>query len=140
MKEPEFYKFTYTLTLHVASTLSRINPGSVFCYISGSGTDSTEKGKTMWARVKGKTENDIAKLPFSKTYAFRPGLLKPTAGMKNTLSYYKWFGWLYYPIKLFAPGLASTLKELGLAMIYAVTKGYDKSVVEVKDILKLAKG
>lgn len=140
MKEDEYTRLSYTLTMHVASTLSRMNPGMIFCYISGAGTDSTEKGRMMWARVKGRTENDLMKLPFKKVYAFRPGMLKPTKGLKNTLSYYKWLGWLYYPLRLFAPGSASTLKELGQAMINALLKGYDKQVLEVKDIVKLAKG
>lgn len=139
MKEPEFYKMAYTLTMHVAETLSRKNTGMTFCYISGSGTDSTEKGRSMWARVKGKTENDLAKLPFKKTYAFRPGYLHPTPGLKNTLPYYKWLSWMYPFFRTFFPGFVSTLKELGLAMINAVRLGYEKPVLEVKDIVDLAK-
>ena len=91
MKEPEFYRLTYTLTMHVAQTLSTLNPGMTFCYISGAGTDSTEKGRMMWARVKGKTENDLMKLPFKQVYNFRPAILQSTKGLKNTLPYYKYF-------------------------------------------------
>ena len=88
MKEPEFYQKTYVLTMHLAEVLSKQNPQMVFCYISGAGTDSSEKGRQMWARVKGKTENDLMKLPFKKVYNFRPGVLEPTKGLKNTLKYY----------------------------------------------------
>ncbi|MGN6292981.1 MAG: NAD-dependent epimerase/dehydratase family protein, partial [Chitinophagaceae bacterium] len=80
MKEPDYYKVTYTLTLHVANTLVRLNPGMSFSYISGAGTDSSEKGRSMWARVKGKTENDLMKLPFRQVFAFRPGFIKPIKG------------------------------------------------------------
>ncbi len=139
MKEPEYYRLTHTLTLHVAQVLSRLNPGMVFCYISGAGTDNSEKGRVMWARVKGKTENDLMKLPFKSVYAFRPGLLHPTKGLKNVLPVYKYLGWLYYPIRLFFPSSASTLRELGLAMINAVLKGYSKQVLEVKDIVAFSK-
>ena len=138
-KEADFYNPTYTLTMNFASTLSKQNSDMTFCYISGAGTDSTEKGRTMWARVKGKTENDLMKLPFKKVYNFRPGIIKPTKGLKNTLSFYKYLGWLLPVIKLFAPNFVSSLKELGIAMINAVTKGYEKQILEVKDIVALSK-
>jgi hypothetical protein len=139
MKEPEFYKFTYTLTVHVAGTLSRQNPGMTFCYISGRGTDSTEKGRMMWARVKGKTENDLFKLPFKEAYAFRPGYMHPTKGLKNTLNSYKYISWMYPFMRVVFPNSVSTLKELGLAMIEVALHGYDKKIIEVKDIKILAK-
>ena len=93
--EKEFTELTYTLTMHVAQTLSKLNSGMVFCYVSGSGTDSTEKGKRMWARVKGKTENDLMKVDFKAVYNFRPGFMKPTRGLKNTLSGYKYINWMF---------------------------------------------
>jgi uncharacterized protein YbjT (DUF2867 family) len=139
MKEPEFYQKTYVLTMHVATELSKNNPQMTFCYISGAHTDSTEKGKQMWARVKGKTENDLMKLPFKKVYNFRPGILQPTKGLKNTLKFYHWFGWLIPVIRLIAPGSICSLKELGLAMITVATKGYEKQVLEIKDIKAAAK-
>jgi uncharacterized protein YbjT (DUF2867 family) len=139
MKEPEFTRLTYDLTMHIAETLSRQNTGMIFSYISGAGTDSTEKGRSMWARVKGKTENDLMKLPFKKVFAFRPGYLQPTAGLKNTLKYYKYFSWMYPFWNLVLPRFVSTLKELGLAMINASLKDYSKNVIEVKDIRTLAK-
>lgn len=135
-KEAEYSELTYTLTLNFAKAVSK-NPSMIFCYISGAGTDAN--GRMMWARVKGKTENDLKKLPFKKVYNFRPGILYPTKGLKNTLSAYKYFGWLIPLIKLLTPNSGTTLAELGKAMIHAVTKGYDTQTIEVKDIKILAK-
>ncbi len=139
MKEDEFNKFTHTLTLNFAQTLVKYNKDMTFCYVSGAGTDSTEKGKTMWARVKGRTENDLAKLSFKQVYNFRPGVMSPTKGLKNTLSFYKYLGWLMPILRLFAPGVICTLKEVGLAMVNSVNKGYEKQTIEVSDIKVLAK-
>jgi uncharacterized protein YbjT (DUF2867 family) len=139
MKEADYYKLTYTLTMHVAETLSRLNPEMTFCYISGTGTDSSEKGRLMWARVKGKTENDLMKLPFKQLYNFRPNVIEPIKGLKNTLRIYKYFGWLLPVIKLLAPNHICSLRDLGLAMIHAATKGYHKNILEVKDIRVLSK-
>ena len=125
--------------MHVAQLFSKLNPAMSFCYISGAGTDSTEKGRTMWARVKGKTENDLMKLPFKQVYNFRPGILQPTKGLKNTLSFYKYFGWLIPVIKRIAPKYICSLRELGIAMINSATKGYEKQILEVKDIIVLSK-
>lgn len=138
LKEPEYTRLTYDLTLHVASHLSQVNPDMTFCYISGAATDSTEKGKVMWARVKGKTENALMKLPFKKVYAFRPGYMHPTPGLKNTLTMYTFLSWSYPILRKFFPAHVSTLKELGLAMIYSAQKDLGKSVLEVKDIIKMA--
>jgi hypothetical protein len=139
MNEDEYTKISYTLTMNFARTVSRLNHNMSFSYISGVGTDSSEKGKLMWARVKGKTENDLMKLPFKAVYAFRPGMLKPTMGQKNTLKYYKYLGWLYPILKAIIPNSASSLQELGLAMIQASANGSEKKVLEVKDIIQLAK-
>ena len=138
MKEPQYHRLTYDLTVHVAETLVRLNKGMTFCYVSGSGTDSSEKGKRMWARVKGKTENHLMSLPFGKAYMFRPGFLRPTAGLKNTLSMYKYINWLYPVMLLLAPKYVCTLKELGRAMIHAVIKRPSRSIQEVKRIVLLA--
>lgn len=138
MKEDAYYTFTYTLTLHVANTLVKYNPDMTFCYVSGASTDSTESGRLMWARVKGKTENDLMKLPFKQVYNFRPGAIEATKGLKNVLSYYKYFSWLFPIIKLFAPNAVVKLKEIGIAMINTVTKGYEKQILEVSDIKALA--
>jgi len=123
----------------MASCLVTRNPNMVFCYISGAGTDSSEKGKSMWARVKGKTENQLLGLGFKKAYMFRPGYMQPTKGLKNTLSWYKVLGWAYPAFRMFFPNFVCTLKELGLAMINSVTRGYEKPILEVKDIVKLAR-
>jgi hypothetical protein len=139
MEEDEYIKITCTLTLNVAQTLSKLNKGMTLCYISGAGTDSTEKGRSFWARVKGKTENDLMKLSFKQVFAFRPGFMKATAGLKRTQKIYKYIGWLYPFLRLVAPATVCTLKEIGLAMIHSVTRGYDKNILEVKDIVALAK-
>lgn len=138
-QEPEFFRITYTLTMHVAETLCRLNPQMTFCYISGARTDSTEKGKTMWARVKGKTENDLMKLPFRAVYNFRPGYLHPTPGLKNALPAYKYLSWMYPLLRRLFAGSVSTLKELGLGMINASIWGYEKQILEVADFVALAK-
>ncbi len=138
-KEAEFYELTYTLTLNFAKALADKNPLMIFCYISGAGTDSTEKGRMMWARVKGKTENDLKKLPFKRVYNFRPGILYPTKGSKNTLSMYKYLGWLTPLIKALAPNSGTPLTELGRAMINAVVRGYPTQTIEIRDIKALAK-
>lgn len=139
MKEEDYFQKTYVLTMHIATILAQQNTDMTFCYISGAYTDSTEKGKSMWARVKGKTENDLMKLPFKKVYNFRPGILSPTRGLKNTLSFYNWLGWLLPIIRFTMPNTISSLKELGLAMINASSIGYEKQIIEVKDIKALAK-
>jgi hypothetical protein len=139
MNEADYTRVTYDLTMHVGQTLSALNPDMTFCYVSGSGTDSTEKGRVMWARVKGKTENDLMKLPFKQVYAFRPGFMKAVEGQKNTLKAYNYLAWTYPLFRAVAPAYACTLNEVGQAMINAVTKGYPKKVIEVKDMVLLAK-
>ena len=139
MKEPEYTRVSYTLTMHVAQTLSRLNPGMTFCYVSGAGTDSTEKGKMMWARVKGKTENDLMKLPFKKVFNFRPAFMLPTPGLKHALSFYKYVTWLFPIVHPIFPNYFGTLRELGIAMINSAIFGYDKNVLDAKDIAELAK-
>jgi uncharacterized protein YbjT (DUF2867 family) len=139
MKKEKYYSLTYTLTMYMAEMLSKVNNDMTFCYISGAGTDSTEKGRISWARVKGKTENDLMKLPFKKAYSFRPGFMLPTKGLKNSHSFYTGFNILYPVLRLILPKYVSTLKQLGLAMINSVLKGYDKPVLEVTDIVELAK-
>jgi nucleoside-diphosphate-sugar epimerase len=138
LDENEYYRLTYTLTLHFADLLSRINPDMAFMYISGGSTDSTEKGRMMWARVKGKTENDLMKLPFRAAYAFRPGYMHPTPGLKNTLPYYKYISWMYPFLRTVFPKHVTTLAELGQAMIHCAQEGYEKKIVEVPDIVILA--
>ncbi|HKZ37561.1 MAG TPA: hypothetical protein VJ184_07930, partial [Chryseolinea sp.] len=137
LKEDTYYKLTYTLTLHVAETLSKLNTGMTFCYVSGAGTDSSEKGRSMWARVKGKTENDLMKLNFKQVFAFRPGFIKPTKGLKNTLKYYRYVSWIFPIGRALFPYGFCTLKDLGLAMINIVNTGYGKKIIEGKDFIAL---
>ena len=139
MNKEKYYSLTYTLTMGMADLLSKLNNDMTFCYISGAGTDSSEKGRISWARVKGKTENDLMKLPFKKVFSFRPGFMLPTKGLKNTHSFYMGFNLLYPLLRLILPKYVSTLKELGLAMINSVLTGYEKPILEVKDIIELSK-
>ncbi|MDF2667838.1 MAG: epimerase [Paenibacillus sp.] len=138
MNETEYGRLTYDLTMHVAGLLAGLNPDMVFNYVSGSGTDSTEKGKRMWARIKGKTENHLLQLPFRKAYMFRPGYIHPTKGLNNTQKYYRALSWLYPALRRFLPQYTISLQELGLAMIHSVHKGYESSILNSTDIAKLA--
>jgi len=137
LKEEAYTKLTYTLTMHVAETLNKLNKSMTFCYVSGAGTDDTEKGKSMWARVKGKTENDLMKLSFKKVFAFRPGFIKPIKGLTRAHPFYKYVLWMYPLGRALFPTGFCTLQELAHAMIYTATVGYDKSVLEGKNIIEL---
>ncbi|MBK9222087.1 MAG: epimerase [Saprospiraceae bacterium] len=139
IKEEAFSKLTYDLTLNFAKVLCKLNPDMTFCYISGAGTDSSEKGKIMWARVKGKTENDLRKLPFKAVYNFRPGYMQPTNGLKNTLKYYHYISWMYPMLRMLFPNMVCTLAELGQAMINTVAKGFERPTLEVKEIVSQSK-
>jgi hypothetical protein len=134
MKEDEYTKMTYTLTMHVAQTLVKQNPDMTFCYISGAHTDSTEKGGQMWARVKGKTENDLMKLPFKQVFAFRPGGILAMPGQKNLLKAYNYFGWLLPVVGSLFRNSVSKLEHIGRAMINVTRNGYARKILEVSDI------
>lgn len=138
MGADEYYRITYTLTLRIAETLSRLNPAMVFMYISGAGTDSTEKGRSRWARVKGKTENDLMKLPFRRVYAFRPGFIRPTPGLSNAHGFYRYVGWLFPIGRALYPNGFVTLRELGLAMIHLALRPDDNYIIDGKAIIHLA--
>jgi hypothetical protein len=139
MSEELYYDLTYNLTMHFARVVAVQNPDMTFCYVSGAGTDSTEKGRMNWARVKGKTENDLMKLPFKKVFACRPGFMLPAKGARNVPGYFKVFRILYPVLRPVFPNFVSTLQEVALAMINAVIYGYEKNVLEVKDLVQLAK-
>ena len=139
MNEKKYAHLTYDLTLALARPLSKLNPEMNLCYVSGVGTDSSVKSRTMWARVKGKTENDLLKLPFKQAYMLRPGIILPTKGLKNTNTFYKITNPLFPVFRLLFPKYISSLKEIGLAMINSVNKGYNKPILEIEDIIKLAK-
>lgn len=137
MKEEEYKRITYDTTLHFAKTLDP-NPGMTFVYVSGGGTDSSEKGRMMWARVKGKTENDLMKLPFKQAFGFRIGFLIPTPGQKRVLKYYRYITWLFPLIKLVWPNIISTMSQVGKAMICAAQNGYERNIIRVKDVKIMA--
>ncbi|MEZ0542621.1 epimerase [Fibrella arboris] len=138
LNETTYSRLTHTLTMHMATLLSQRNPDMTFCYVSGAGTDSTEQGSSMWARVKGRTENDLMALPFKQVFNFRPAYIHSMPGMKNTNGYYKYISWLYPVAKLLVPSFVITLHQLGRAMINAVGKGKQRRVLEVNDIKALA--
>jgi uncharacterized protein YbjT (DUF2867 family) len=139
MSESDYSRITYDTTIRFAQKLASLNPQMTFIYVSGALTDSSEKGRVMWARVKGKTENALAACGFSKVYNFRPGFMKPTPGQRNIKWYYKIIGGLYPPLRAFLPNQVSTMQEVGLAMINSALKGYPKQILEIKDINSLAK-
>lgn len=137
MNEADYSRVTFDTTLAFARAVGP-QPAMTFIYVSGSGTDSSEQGRSMWARVKGKTENAILSLPFKRAFAFRPAALKAMPGQKHLPKFYRYGSWLLPLFSLF-PGYYSTLEAVGLAMIQAARNGYEKKVVEVKDIRELAR-
>ena len=139
MNLEEYTRKTYDLTMGFAQVLVGQNPSMSFSYISGAGTDSTEKGSLAWARVKGKTENDLAKLGFAHTYAFRPAMIQPTPGLKHALPFYRYINWIFPVLKFIAPHYACTLREMGESMLEVSVFGSKKTILEGADILALAK-
>ncbi len=137
--EAEYTRLTYDLTLNFAQTLANLNPGMVFVYVSGAMTDSSEKGRVMWARVKGRTENALTRCGFRGVYNFRPGMMRAMRGQKNLPGLYKALGWLFPIMRAVTPNQVSTLRDVGRAMIRCVTQGYPKPILEVRDINVLGK-
>ena len=137
--EEEYRKITYDLTMNTARTLAPINPAMTLCYVSGLGTDGTEKGKIMWARVKGKTENDLAALPFKAVFNFRPGGIRPIKGMKNTLMLVKMLNPLFPLLQILFPKSVVSLEDIGRSMINVSLNGYSKTVLECEDITASAR-
>lgn len=129
---------TYDLTLAFAQALAKLNPDMTFCYVTGKSTDSTERGKIEWARIKGATENALLRL-FPNGYMFRPGAMKASPGQKNLETLYKSLAWIYPIGRALYPAGFCELREVGLAMINCARVGYPKHVLEVKDIVELAK-
>lgn len=136
MSEAEYTAITYDTTMAFATTLSRLDPTMVFTYVTGQSTDSSEKGRTMWARVKGRTENALVRLPFKGVYNFRPGLMTPKPGQKHLKRGYRIALFFAPVLKLFFKSL--TLEQVGRAMLHCATTGAPKQVLEVKDIAALA--
>jgi len=136
LDEEKYTEITYDTTLHFAKIALKQNPEIIFNYVSGAHTDSTEDGNLMWARVKGRTENDLLELGFQTEYNFRPGFMKPAEGQINVKWFFKPIIWLFPKI---LPSQSLTLNEVGKAMINAVIKGYPKNILEISDIKALAK-
>jgi uncharacterized protein YbjT (DUF2867 family) len=136
MSEADYTAATYDTTLRFAETLARLSPDMVLTYVSGSHTDTSEQGKVMWARVKGKTENALMRLPFKAVYNFRPSLMKPVPGQKHVKTAFRVALVLYPLAALFFP--AMPLRDVARAMINAVRFGAPKHVLEVPDIRALA--
>jgi len=138
MTEQQYYHVTYDLTMEAAQTLARLNPGMTFIYVSGAGTDSSESGRTMWARVKGKTENALLHLPFKVAYMFRPGVIQPLHGITSKTKLYRIFYTVAKPIfpllKAVFPRQITTTEQLGRAMLQVAKRGYPTPILESRDI------
>jgi nucleoside-diphosphate-sugar epimerase len=135
--EQDYTRITYDTTLHFASVALQANPGIVFSFVSGHLADSSEQGRVMWARIKGKTENALMKMFHGKEYNFRPALMRPMPGQKHFHGYNRWTHKILYPVlSLFFP--ACSIQEIARAMINATLMGYEKPILEVSDIKKLA--
>ncbi|HMH16074.1 MAG TPA: NmrA family NAD(P)-binding protein [Edaphobacter sp.] len=140
MAEQQYNHVTYDLTLAAAKLLARLNSGMTFIYVSGAGTDNTESGRIMWARIKGKTENAILRLPFKAAYMFRPGFIQPLHGVTSKTKSYRVFYAITTPIfpilKSIFPRHIATTEEIGRAMLNVARRGFPKSVLEAGDIIQ----
>ena len=138
MTEEDYTRITYGITVAAAETLARLNPQMTFVYVSGVGTDSTERGRTMWARVKGRTENALLRLPFHGAYMFRPGLIEPRFGAKSKTSWYRIFYAIARPLfpilRRAFPSQVLATDEIGQAMLIVARRGAPKHVLEPRDI------
>ncbi|CAH1057778.1 epimerase [Paenibacillus pseudetheri] len=136
MKEDEYKRVTYDIALSAGTTLARLNPQMTFVYVSGSGTDSSEKGRSKWARVKGKTENDLLKLPFKDAYMFRPGVILPLYGIQSKTKVYQIFYDVMKPLYPLLKKLNSviTSEQLGRAMIQVTINGYPRPRIESNEL------
>jgi uncharacterized protein YbjT (DUF2867 family) len=143
LSEQQYSRLTYDLTMAIAITLARLNPQMTFVYVSGAGTDSSEQGRTMWARVKGRTENALRRLPFKAVYLFRPGLIQPLHGIQSkTRSYrilYKLTRPLFPVLRIVMAGRMQTTAEIGQAMLHVARHGAPRAVLEVRDLSDLVR-
>jgi uncharacterized protein YbjT (DUF2867 family) len=141
MDEERYRHLTYDLTMAAATTLAKLNPGMVFVYVTGRGTDSTEQGRLMWARVKGKTENDLLKLPFKAAYMFRPAGIQPLHGVRSKTPWVQAIYLVTAPLLSLlnrtSPQYMTTTEQVGRAMIKVAREGYPKPVLESEDINRL---
>jgi len=138
MKMDAYRKVTYDLTMHFGETVSRLNKDMVFIYVSGAGTDGTEKGRIEWARIKGKTENDLRKLPFRRVYGYRPGFIRPFKGQKKAHAFYSYINWFFPLGKKLSADYFNTMEELALSMIRLAHDDYPEDTIYGKDISRLA--
>jgi uncharacterized protein YbjT (DUF2867 family) len=138
MNEAEYRRITYGMTMATAETLVKLNPEMTFVYVSGAGTDSTEQGRVMWARVKGQTENALLQMPFKSAYMFRPGAIQPLHGIKSKTKLYQAFLVVFKPLlslgNRWFPKYVTTTQQIGRAMIQVARRGGGKGVLESKDI------
>ncbi|NPT33863.1 NAD(P)H-binding protein [Paraburkholderia xenovorans] len=143
LREAEYSRLTYDLTMAVAQTLARLNPQMTFVYVSGSGTDSTGQGRSMWARVKGRTENALRRLPFKGVYLFRPGVIEPLNGARSKTRSYRLFYTLAKPflstLRALLPNQILSTEDIGLAMLAVARHGAGKAVLETADIRALSR-
>jgi uncharacterized protein YbjT (DUF2867 family) len=141
MAEAAYSRVTYDFTLAAATVLARLNPQMTFTYVSGEGTDSTERGRVMWARVKGRTENALMRLPFKAAYMFRPGIIQPMHGIKSKTTVYRVFYALTYPLiavlRPLLPKFITTTEQMGRAMLKVAKAGADKRLLATADINRL---
>lgn len=142
LSESDYKRVTYDLTLKVAQTLERLNPSMTFVYVSGGGTDSTERGHVMWARIKGATENALLAMPFARAYMLRPGFIRPLHGVVSKTGWYRALyaavGPVYPLLKRLFPNQVTTTEELGVAMLELLKRGSLERVLENRDIVALA--
>ncbi|WP_336621727.1 epimerase [Yersinia rohdei] len=143
MSEEDYSRLTFKLTVDIASHLVRLNPAMTFIYVSGAGTDSSEAGRSMWARVKGKTENTLLTLGFASALMFRPAIIRPLDGIRSKTATYRIFYIVLSPffsiLKCLFPDSILTTEDMGKAMLNAVRYGYSKPVLEKEDISLLAR-
>lgn len=143
MSEADYTRLTYDVTMAAAKTLSRLNANMVFTYVTGAGTDSSQKGRVMWARVKGKTENDLIKLPFRGVYLFRPGVIQPLDGIQSKTASYRILYKIMAPIlplaRAWFPNAIVTTAEMGRAMLAVARQGAGREVLEARDIGRWAR-
>jgi uncharacterized protein YbjT (DUF2867 family) len=142
MDEAKYTHLTHDLTLAAASTLARLNPQMTFIYVSGAGTDSTQRGRVMWARVKGRTENDLLKLHLRAAYMFRPGFIQPLHGIRSKTRLYQFFYNILNPIfpliKAAFPRQITTTEQIGRAMLHVAQNSFSKPILEPADIIQAA--
>lgn len=141
MTEADYHRVTYGFTMAAAETLVKLNPGMTFIYVSGAGTDSTGQGRAMWARVKGRTENALLRLPFKAVFLFRPASIRPLHGIISKTRAYRIFyalAWPFLPLLTMAlPSFMTTTERIGRAMLKAAREGAPKAVLESRDINEL---